>query len=176
MSLLDFNFLFGKWSIHNRVLCTRLRNAHDWREFSATCECRSLGKLGNIVHFRAVCDGLPLEGVSLRLYNPETSEWTIRWADTPRPGAIQPPVVGRFESGKATFYGHAFFDARPVRVRVIWTRCPKPRFEQAFSVDRGATWETNWIMSFTPSRALQQEERRINGYAAAATLSAAFGT
>jgi hypothetical protein len=155
MSLLDFNFLFGKWTIHNRVLSTRFCNSHDWCEFAATFECRSLGRLGNIAHYSAVCNGEPVEGVSLRLYNPATSEWTIRWADTPRPGAIQPPVVGRFERGSAVFYGNAFYDARPVRVRVIWSRTPRPRFEQAFSLDRGRTWETNWLMSLTPMRASQ---------------------
>jgi hypothetical protein len=150
MSQLDFNFLFGKWTIHNRVLRTRLNHARDWCEFPATFECRSLGRLGNVGHFRAICDGHPVEGVTLRLYNPQTGEWIIRWADTPRAGAIQPPVIGRFENGSATFYGNAFYDTRPVRVRVIWSRTPEPRFEQAFSVDRGRTWETNWIMKLTP--------------------------
>ena len=30
---------------------------------------------------------------------------------------------------------------------------PTPRWEQAFSDDDGATWETNWVMEFT--RALE---------------------
>jgi hypothetical protein len=159
MSLLDFNFLFGKWTIHNRVLATRLQHARDWCEFPATFECRSLGRLGNIGHFKAMCDGEPVEGVSLRLYNPQTGDWTIRWADTPRPGAIQPPVVGRFEHGVGTFYGNAFWDARPVKVRVIWSRTPRPRFEQAFSLDKGRTWETNWIMSLMPAGAATEVDR-----------------
>ena len=96
MSLSDFNFLLGKWSIHNRVLCNPLRSSREWCEFTATFECRSLGRLGNVAHFKATCEGERLEGASLRLYNPETGEWTLRWADTLRPGAIQPPVIGRF--------------------------------------------------------------------------------
>jgi hypothetical protein len=161
MSLLDFNFLFGKWRIHNRVLSQRLCGAHEWCEFPATFECRSLGVLGNVGHYRSVCNGEPMEGVSLRLYNPHTGEWTMRWADTPRPGCIQPPVVGRFEGFRAFFYGNAFYDAKPVRVRVIWTRGPRPRFEQAFSLDRGRTWETNWIMRLTPAAAREMDRDTI---------------
>jgi len=172
MSQLDFNFLFGKWAVHNRVLGTRLQNAHDWCEFGATFECRSLGRLGNIGHFQALCDGEPVEGVSIRLYNPMNGEWTMRWADTHRPGTMQPPVAGRFERGSAIFYGNAFYDARPVRVRVIWTRGPRPRFEQAFSTDRGQTWETNWFMSFTPAATQRDLGRFTDSRAGGAVLSA----
>ena len=28
---------------------------------------------------------------------------------------------------------------------------PMPRWEQAFSDDGGRTWETNWVMDFTPA-------------------------
>jgi hypothetical protein len=36
-------------------------------------------------------------------------------------------------------------------VRFTWSGAatPTPRWEQAFSGDEGATWETNWIMDFT---------------------------
>ncbi len=41
-------------------------------------------------------------------------------------------------------------NGRPIRVRFIWTPLTTTtcRWEQAFSVDGGATWETNWMMSF----------------------------
>ena len=32
----DFDFLVGRWRVHNRRLATRLRGAHDWKEFDAT--------------------------------------------------------------------------------------------------------------------------------------------
>ena len=40
----------------------------------------------------------------------------------------------------------------PIRVRFIWSgvTTPTPRWEQAFSDDGGETWETNWVMDFTP--------------------------
>ena len=38
-------------------------------------------------------------------------------------------------------------------MRFIWsnTLTSEPRWEQAFSEDGGETWETNWIMEFTPA-------------------------
>ena len=40
--------------------------------------------------------------------------------------------------------------------RVQWTRTdtPSPRWEQAFSEDGGASWETNWEMDFAREASL----------------------
>ena len=44
---------------------------------------------------------------------------------------------------------------KPFRVRFVWTPCSElgqPRWGQAFSTDRGASWEINWVMDFSPHR------------------------
>jgi len=43
------------------------------------------------------------------------------------------------------------FDARVIRVRFVWTHAGPDacQWEQAFSPDGGASWETNWRMTFT---------------------------
>jgi hypothetical protein len=67
------------------------------------------------------------------------------------PGTLDTPMVGRFENAVGTFYANDTLAGRPIRVRFLWT-LPKPdmpRWEQAFSADAGATWETNWVMEFT---------------------------
>src|SRR5690242_2289256 len=76
--------------------------------------------------------------------------WSIYWTDSGR-GVFDPPVVGRFTEGVGVFEGDDRHDGVPVRVRFIWSHdTPRTaRWEQAFSADGGATWETNWIMSFT---------------------------
>jgi hypothetical protein len=45
-----------------------------------------------------------IEGVTLRLYNPQTQEWRIYWANAKR-GIVDPPVIGRFTNGRGEFYG-----------------------------------------------------------------------
>jgi len=39
-------------------------------------------------------------------------------------------------------------NGRPIAIRFTWRPAVNPRWEQAFSADGGATWETNWEMEF----------------------------
>ena len=60
-------------------------------------------------------------------------------------------MTGGFAKGVGTFYGEDRHERRAIRVRFVWSRMTQEsaRWEQAFSADRGASWETNWIMDFT---------------------------
>ena len=93
--------------------------------------------------------------MSLRFFDPATRRWSIYWADSRRPGELDPPVFGTFSGDIGVFEGEDVFEGRPIRVRFTWsgTRTRTPRWEQAFSADDGETWETNWIMDFSPAGA-----------------------
>ena len=148
----DFDFLFGSWKIHNRYLNGRLRQSVEWSEFEARADVEPvLNGLGNVDRYRATRFGASIEGVTLRLFNLVTGEWSIHWADTVRPGILLPPMVGRFDGDVGQFFGDQVLDGRKVLCRFLWTRTnPRsPQWEQAFSDDGGKTWETNWIMTFT---------------------------
>jgi hypothetical protein len=148
----DFDFLHGRWRIRNRRLAKRLQGCTDWQEFEAAGECRSiLGGIGNVDSFDAIFpDGKPISGMSLRIFDPATREWSIYWADD-RICALLPPVTGRFENGIGTFRGDDELDGRPVKVVFRWYDLTpaSATWEQAFSDDDGATWELNWQMLFT---------------------------
>jgi hypothetical protein len=60
-------------------------------------------------------------------------------------------VVGRIEDGRGDFHGDDVCDGQPVRVVYHWGEITptSARWEQAFSADGGATWESNWVMTFT---------------------------
>jgi len=90
-------------------------------------------------------------GMSLRTYDPDRNRWSIYWLDSRRPGVLFPPVVGGFDKGIGTFYGDDEHDGRAIRVRFLWSRITPTfcQWEQAFSEDGGASWETNWIMENT---------------------------
>ncbi len=147
----DFDFLFGSWHIVNERLTSRLSNANEWERFEAFQDCRPiLGGMGNIDDFRPTWPGHEgFEGVSLRLFNPATERWSIYWMDTS--GELQPLVVGRFVDGVGEFFGDDQHQGKPVLVRFRWSdiAADSARWEQAFSTDRGETWETNWIMTLT---------------------------
>jgi hypothetical protein len=142
----------GIWTCRHRYLVQRLKACHDWIEFGGTCVARKiLGGYGNIDEFDIALPGDRYRGMSLRTWDPDKERWTIQWLDSRYPGRILPPVYGRFAKGAGTFYGDDECERRPVRVRYVWSRITgcSARWEQAFSADRGASWETNWVMDFT---------------------------
>jgi hypothetical protein len=68
-----------------------------------------------------------------------------------RRAGLDAPMSGRFEDGVGTFFGKDLFEGRPIDVRFIWSEVTSStcKWEQAFSRDHGASWETNWIMHFS---------------------------
>jgi len=148
----DFDFLFGRWRVHNERLRRRLAGSTDWQCFDAIAECRPiLGGAGNIDEF--VTDEFEPSvffGMTLRLFDRTTQRWSIWWASN-RKGGLEPPVVGNFNDGIGRFEGDDVHAGRPVRVRFVWsdTGPDRAHWEQAFSADGGRTWETNWRMHFT---------------------------
>jgi hypothetical protein len=112
----------------------------------ATCGAL-LGARANVVELSVAGAPGRIEGVSLRLYNPQARQWTLNFASV-RNGLLTPPVTGTFDAkGRGTFYGLDTVNGRTILVRfVISDVTPNSaRFEQAFSADGGARWETNWI-------------------------------
>jgi hypothetical protein len=144
----DFDFLLGSWRVRNRRLRERHVGSDEWEEFEASTVVRPLpGGLGNEDDFRTTHAG-GFVAMALRLFDPAQGRWAIYWADSRRPGVLDPPVLGRFEGDVGLFEGTDVDDGRPVAVRFRWTdvQTPEPRWEQSFSVDGGRTWEPNWEM------------------------------
>jgi hypothetical protein len=145
----DFDFLTGSWTIANRRLRKILAGSTEWDEFSATSTCaRLFDGAANIDEMFVPARGF--SGLSLRLFEPGSGQWSIYWVNS-RDGKLEPPVVGGFVDGVGTFYGDDVFEGAPIRVRFTWSHITPTtaRWQQAFSVDGEATWETNWIMDLT---------------------------
>jgi hypothetical protein len=146
----DFDFLIGTWKIHHRRLVERLKGSTDWEEFTGeTVDRKILDGLGNldenILHRKT---GL-VHAISLRLFNPESKEWSIHWS-TNLTGTLDVPIVGGFKDGRGEFYSQEVFENRHIYNCFIWSKITADscQWEQAFSTDGGKTWETNWIMEF----------------------------
>jgi hypothetical protein len=146
----DFDFQTGRWRVHNERLVKRLQGSSEWDTFEATLTARLLpGGLGNIDEYRT--EYWPgFVGLSLRIYDRRTGQWSIYWASN-QIGTLEPPVVGSFASGVGVFDGRQELDGRPIVVRFTWSGITgtSARWEQAFSPDEGRTWEKNWIMVLT---------------------------
>lgn len=150
----DFDFELGSWKIHLKRLDQRLAGSTKWVEFDGTSVTRRVwGGQSQIEQFETDSPGGGhIEGLTLRLYNPQTHQWSLYWAMS-NSGTIGLPTIGEFKNGHGEF-----FDAEPsgpngraILVRFIWsdTDANKPHFEQPFSDDGGKTWEVNWITDQT---------------------------
>src|SRR4029077_7317342 len=90
-----------------------------------------------------------IEGVGLRLYNPQSHQWSLNWANG-KTGILGVPTIGEFENGRGVFIDQELFNDRVILARnSFMDNTPdSARFEQTFSDDEGKTWETNWVMTF----------------------------
>jgi len=143
----DFDFEIGTWKTHLSRRLHPLTGSDTWTEMEGTTVVRKIwdGR-ANLVEL--VADGPTghFEGLSLRLYNPQSHQWSLNFAATGA-GALSTPTVGRFKDGRGEFYDQETFNGRAILVRfVISDITPRScRFEQSFSDDGGKTWEVNWI-------------------------------
>jgi len=146
----DFDFFVGKWNIHNRKLKTRLNNCNEWIEFEAGQECRKiLNGFGNTDNFQTEFDGKSFEGMTLRLFNPQTKLWSIYWADS-SVVVLDVPQIGSFDGDIGQFYAKDIYGGKEIIVQFLWDKSNPdvPVWSQAFSEDRGESWEWNWYMTF----------------------------
>lgn len=152
----DFDFVIGDWIVSHRRLKERLAGCNDWVAFDGASSTRHvLGGFGNIEDNQLFLPEATYRAVALRSYNADTKRWSIWWLDGRLPGSLDIPVVGQFVDGVGTFFADDQLNGRPIKVRFTWSVpvADQPRWEQAFSIDGGATWETNWTMEFRPRRA-----------------------
>jgi hypothetical protein len=147
----DFDFLIGRWRVAHRRLRLRLAGCTEWEQFAGTSHASALlGGFGNVDDNWLDLPGGPYRAVSLRAFDVATGQWSIWWLDGRRPDHLDTPVRGGFSNGVGHFYADDVLDGRPIRVRFTWSAitADSARWEQAFSPDGGASWETNWVMAF----------------------------
>ena len=152
----DFDFIIGDWLVRHRRLNARLSGCTEWTEFDGhSSTMKILGGFGNLednlLHFP---DGA-FRAVAMRSFCPKSGNWSIWWLDGRNPTSLDAPVVGRFADHVGLFFADDVLDGQPIKVRFTWMARTgeHPRWEQAFSNDGGATWETNWKMTFLPVQA-----------------------
>ena len=151
----DFDFLVGTWRFHLKRLAHRLVGSKEWVEFDGTAVCRKvLDGRGEVdeMNVESADKGTRIRGMALRLYNPQSHQWSIYWANA-ADGTLEPvPMVGQFDNnGRGEFYNQQIYEGRAIYARFVWSGVSSnsPHFEQAFSTDGGKTWEVNWITDQT---------------------------
>src|SRR5206468_8004344 len=147
----DFDFLVGKWKMHNRHLNQRLENCKDWTEFDSASEDNNIvGGVANMDIYSSTefpgQEGKLFQGITLRLFNLKTRLWSLYWVPS-NTGVMDPPVVGSFENEVGHFFCRDTLNGKPIIVMFRWDvrNKDRPLWGQAFSADKGETWEWNFF-------------------------------
>src|SRR5262245_32658585 len=150
----DFDWMLGGWKATLKRLEHPLSGSRTWIEYEGTQITRSAWGGRAVIDEFKVDDAktnLHIDGFTLRLYNPESHQWHIYWANAKRGSLDWPPVIGSYRNGRGEFYDQETFEGRAIFVRYVWSDITpnSAHFEQSFSADGGKTWEANWISDIT---------------------------
>ena len=87
----DFDFEIGTWKIHLSRLQDRLADSTTWVKFDGTSVTRKVwdGR-ANLEEFETDSPTGHIEGLTLRVYNPQTHQWSIYWANSKDPASVSP--------------------------------------------------------------------------------------
>jgi len=147
----DFDFLIGDWKAHVRRLPDRLNNSDKWDVYDGISNHHKVFDTNaNLEQFEVTSPDkkLHIKAQTLRMYNPQTHQWSIYGLDLDKGELDFPvPVVGEFHGDRGEFYNQQPWKGRVILVRYMWLNIsPKSaRMEQSFSPDGGKHWEVNWI-------------------------------
>lgn len=147
----DFDWNIGAWKTHQSRLLHPLTGSHTWVEYDGTDVVRKIwGGRASLGEIEADGPAGHLEILSLRLYNPDTHQWSFNIARSGT-GSMEKPLIGEFKNGRGEFIDQETYNGKAILVRfsvsdITLTSC---RFEQAFSDDGGKTWEVNFIVTET---------------------------
>lgn len=143
----DFDFHIGTWKTHLKRRLRPLTGSNTWVEYEGTTVVRKVwdGR-ANLVELVAEGAAGRIEGLSLRLYNPESRQWSLNFSNSAA-GTLSPATIGEFKNGRGEFYNQETLNGRSIFVRFVISDITSNscRFEQSFSDDGGKTWEVNWI-------------------------------
>src|SRR3984957_14216277 len=79
----DFDFEIGTWNTHISRLQHPLTGSTTWVEYHGTSVVRKIwdGR-ANMVELEVDSPGSHIEGISLRLYNPQSHQWSLNFANS----------------------------------------------------------------------------------------------
>lgn len=144
----DFDGGIGVWDTRLSVLRRPLSDDAEWVDYQGVSLVTGIwGRAASLVQLDATGPAGDLHALSLRLYDTASATWTLNFASLGS-GEVAPPTTGAFDgAGRGEFRSRETLGDRVVDVRFVITQQDPDtwHYEQAFSPDGGATWETNWI-------------------------------
>jgi hypothetical protein len=147
----DFDSEIGTWKTHLKRLVHPLTGSSTWVEYDGISTVRKVWNgRANLLELKVDGPAGHIEALSLRLYNPESHQWSLNFSNSAG-GTMGIPSIGEFKNGRGEFIDQEAFGPRMILVKfVISIVSPTAwHFEQSFSDDGGKSWELNWVADDT---------------------------
>jgi hypothetical protein len=142
----DFDWQFGDWTVQMSRLEHPLTGSKKWTPIDGTVRVRKIWNgRANLAEIEVSGPLGHLEFLSLRLYNPQTREWSLIFANANK-GVVGEQMYGTFKGGRGVFYAQETSNGKRIFVRFVFSdaTATSAKDEQAYSDDGGKTWEVNW--------------------------------
>lgn len=147
----DFDFEFGNWTAQLKRLVHPLSGSDNWVEYNGTSIVKKIWNgRANFGELEVGNGDAHIEGLTLRLFDPQSHQWRLYWANS-KDGILNVPTIGGYSNGRGEFYDQEDFNGKSILVRFVFSDLTADSFhtEQSFSPDFGKRWEANWIATFT---------------------------
>src|SRR5882757_5179430 len=125
----DFDFLLGDWKAHVKRLPERLVGSTAWIEYDGISNHHPvLGSSANFEEFEVDAPKAPpgalahIKAQTLRLYNPDSHQWSIYGVDVDKGGLGLPATIGSFHANASGDLIGEFFDHEDWKGRWVWVR------------------------------------------------------
>lgn len=148
----DFDIIVGEWTLRHRRLGEGFCGCKDRTQFHGTTSPRRIrGGFGNVEDRLLHYSKEVVRAAAFRSFDPKAAIRAIRWPDGRAPHNLDTPTVDGCPGNVVTSFADDSLGGKPINARSIWNANPRsnPTWEQARSVDAGATRETNRTTAFT---------------------------
>jgi hypothetical protein len=147
-----FDWQLGAWNIHMSRMLHPLTGSTAWTPLDGTVLVRRVwGGRANLAEIETRGPSGHLQFLALRLYNPQSHQWNLMFANSDGGVLRTPALIGEFKDRVGVFYDQEPYNDRAILVRFTFRSltADSSRDEEAFSADGGKTWEVNWINTQT---------------------------
>src|SRR5260370_32401151 len=138
----DFDFEIGTWKTHLSRLLHPLTGSTTWVEYDGTTVVRKVWNgRANLLELTADGPQGHFEGLNLRLYNPQSRQWSLNFSNS-NGGTLSQPTIRELKNWRGEFYNQEMLNGRATYLRLVTSNTTPTcgGFEQPLLPDACKHW------------------------------------
>lgn len=146
----DFDFEFGAWNVRIRALVPAANGSSKWVTYHGTHVVRKIWNgRANLGVLEVDGPAGHIEGMQIRLYNPQSRRWNLTFASS-KTGTLGQPAAGGFKDGRGEFRSTSIVDGHLVVQRTLVYNITKSAYRDEIASSKdGGGWRITWIADYT---------------------------